>query len=108
MPVALLAQSHVSDESIIAFAVISFVYLILSWLVIRQRCSGSDLIGLGILTAVASAGYGSIVLPTGPLIAPTLIRIAFVLVLGGLIQQVFDRRPASGSGSVPAEKGEQS
>ena len=104
MPVALLAQDHISEGSVIAFAVISFVYLFLSWIVIRRHCSGSDLIGLGILTAVASAGYGSIVLPTGPLIAPTLIRIAFLLILGGVIQQVFDRRPANNSGNVPAQK----
>jgi hypothetical protein len=91
-----LAQfpSAVSELSVVAFAVISIAYLVLCWLVIL-RCSSGELIGLGLLTTVASAGYGSIVLPAGPEIAHTMIRIAFLLILGGLVQRVFELRGSS-------------
>ena len=86
----------VSEVSAFAFVAISVVYLVLCWLVIR-RCSSGELIGLGLLTTVAAAGYGSLVLPAGPDIAQTMIRIAFLLVLGGLVQRIFELRGPSQS-----------
>lgn len=99
----LLSQVRVDEVSIAAFAVISIVYLILCWLIIR-KCSSGELIGLGLLTTVASMGYGSLVLPAGPEIAHVMIRIATLLVLGGLVQRIFECRTASQSACKPEDK----
>gem|GEM_PF-4490090 len=83
----ILAQDRIPEGSYIAFALISIVYLFFTWLVIHKG-SGTELIGLGLLTMVASVGYGSLVQPAGPVMAATMIRVAFLLILGGVVAQV--------------------
>lgn len=94
----LLAQDRVPEASYISFAVISMAYLFLMWLVIHKG-SGTELIGLGLLTMVATVGYGSLVQPAGPLMVPTMVRIAFLLILGGVIAQVLKHSKGLGSNS---------
>lgn len=96
----LLAQDRVPAESYVSFAVISVAYLFFVWLVI-QKGSGTELIGLGLLTMVAAVGFGSLVQPAGPLMMPTMIRVSFLLILGGVIAQVL--KQAKGSGSCSAD-----
>ena len=45
--------------------------------------------------AKESAQAATLVLPGGPLLAPQLMKLAFVLVLGGLVLLLIDRNPTS-------------
>ncbi len=66
-----------------AFVTIFYVVLMLGavWLF---KATGARLILLGLLTAIASVGYSGIVGPS-MVVAPTMMKIAFLLVLGGVV-----------------------
>jgi hypothetical protein len=74
-----------SEEAIAAFAVITIAYLVLVVLVtLSSRFHDLRLIGLGLLTAVASVGYMSLVSGGAIVAGPVLMKIAVLLILGGL------------------------
>jgi hypothetical protein len=80
------------DESAIgAFVLISIAYLVLLWLTTYIAMREFKLVGAGLLTAVAAMAYGTLVLPTGPMLAPQMMKLAVVLVLGGLVLSAVDR-----------------
>lgn len=84
MPSPLLAQFP-PEVSIGGYAAVTFFYVVLTlgavWLF---NAAGARLIVLGLLTAIAAVGYSGIVGPS-VVVAPTLMKIAFLLVLGGIV-----------------------
>jgi hypothetical protein len=74
-----------SEEAIVSFAVITVAYFILVVLVtLSARFHDLRLIGLGLTTAIASIGYTTLVSGGAIVAAPMLMKIAVLLVLGGL------------------------
>lgn len=85
----ILAQIHglePSVESVFGFVVSTIVFLLLCWAVLRWgRTQASKLLVLGILFAVVSVGYGALIaMPTVAILAPGLMKIAIILILGGV------------------------
>jgi hypothetical protein len=84
MPMPVLAQFS-PEVSIGGYAFVTVFYLVLMlgamWLFKATR---ARLILLGLLTAIASVGYSGIVGPS-VVVAPTMMKIAFLLVLGGVV-----------------------
>ena len=105
----LLAQSHVTEGDAIAFGLVSLGFVVISviilWLVDSYP---PKLILLGLVTAVASIGYGGLVgslIPSGMLLAPTLMKIGVVLVLGGVGCSLLESlRGAPPPAVTPAER----
>jgi len=92
-----------SPEAILAFAMITAAYLFLVVVVaLSSRVHDLRLIGIGLLTGVASIGYASIVSGGAFLVAPLLMKIAFLLILGGLVTRLLSESSRSGVAS-PAE-----
>jgi hypothetical protein len=73
-------------ESIVVFFFSTTVFLVLCGGVVRwSRSPASKLIGLGILVAVVSVAYGGLVVsPTVMTLSSGLMKIAIILVLGGV------------------------
>jgi hypothetical protein len=92
-----------SEEAIAAFAFITIGYLILVVLVtLSSRFHDLRLIGLGLLTAVASVGYTSLVSGGAVLAGPMLMKLAMLLILGGLATRLLqsNESTAVASGEV--------
>jgi hypothetical protein len=72
-------------EQYAAYVIFTLAFLGLIWFLNRRtRPLGTSLILWGILTVVLSCGYGLIGAPALMLVTPSLSKIGFVLVLGGV------------------------
>jgi hypothetical protein len=85
----ILAQIHglePSVESVFGFVVPTIAFLLLCGAVLRWgRTQASRLLLLGLLVAVLSVGYGALIaMPTVAILAPGLMKIAIILILGGV------------------------
>jgi hypothetical protein len=64
----------------------TLVFLFALWLIDhRSRPLGSIFVLWGILVVILSCGYGMIGIPTLITIIPTLSKIGFLMVLGGMV-----------------------
>lgn len=85
----LLAQGA-DESSVVGFIFISLAYLGLTVVVsLSSRAADIRLIGLGLLTAVAAMGYASVVYGPGMAVAPMMMKLAILLVLGGIALRLF-------------------
>ena len=84
-------NSPPSGASTATFVLISMFYLLLLWLVVYMTGREFRLISAGLLTAVAAVGYGTLVWPAGPIYAPYLLTLAFLLVLTGIGMNLLER-----------------
>lgn len=72
-------------ENVIAYILMTLAFLFVLWLVDhRTRPLGSTFVLWGILVVILSCGYGLIGIPTLVTITPTLSKIGFLMVLGGM------------------------
>jgi predicted phage tail protein len=77
------------EEAVGGYAAITALYLLgVAAIVLISWAKDLRLIGLGILTAVASIGYSSLVAGGAVLVAPMLMKLGFLLVLGGIVAQL--------------------
>lgn len=92
-PQSLLAQLEFSQlppfelrpEHVMTYIGLTLVFLFIVWLYdTKSRPLGTNLIVWGILVATLAGGYALIGVPTMMLVTPTLMKIAFILVLGGV------------------------
>ncbi len=89
MPIdPLLAQMNAFEmrpEHFASYVGLTMAFLFLVWLTdTRARPLGTTLILWGLLVVIFSCGYGLIGIPTMMLLTPALMKIGFLLVLGGL------------------------
>lgn len=78
-----------SPEATVGFAMITAGYLFLVVVVaLSSKMHDLRLIGIGLLTAVAAVGYSSIVSGGAFVVAPMLMKIAFLLILGGIVTRL--------------------
>jgi hypothetical protein len=83
------------QESLIWFVFSTIAFLLLCGGVFRwSRTAASKLIALGILVAVVSVGYG-VMPPTVIPLSAGLMKIAIILVLGGVACSVLSSLPAT-------------
>jgi hypothetical protein len=77
-------EPHV--ESVLGFVLLTIAFLLLCGGVLRWgRTQASRLLLLGLLVAVVSVGYGAMIaMPTVAVLAPGLMKIAIILILGGV------------------------
>lgn len=76
---------ELEEEFYIAFVFITSGYLVLCTLIgLTSKSNSLRLVGLGLVTAVAATGYAGLV-PTTMSVAPLLMKIAALLVLGGIL-----------------------
>ena len=90
----------------VGFVFVTVGFLAISALILWMvKTHESKLILLGLVTAVAGIGYSSMVAGGAAVTAPTLMRISFVLVLGGLAcgSIPYLRRPDDGKLNVSKE-----
>jgi hypothetical protein len=97
--VAQMSFMKPESETVVGFVFITLAFLFLSAAVIwMHRTQEARLMLLGILVAVAATGYGTMVaVPTVSLVTPALMKIAVILVLGGVACSVLSylsKRPA--------------
>jgi hypothetical protein len=84
-----MSAEVVPPEAIVAYAMITIAYLFFVVVVaLSSRVHDLRLIGLGLLTAVASVGYASIVSGGAVVVAPMMMRLAFLLILGGIVTRL--------------------
>ena len=82
-------------ESLLTYVALTVIFLFLMWLTdARSRPLGATLIIWGILVAVLASGYAILGDPAVVVAIPNLMKIGFLLVLGGLAWCVLT--PASG------------
>ena len=86
---SILAQIHrpePSVETVVGFVLLTILFLLLCGVVLLWgRTLASRLLVLGLLVAVVSVGYGTmIILPTMTVLASGLMKIAIILVLAGV------------------------
>lgn len=81
------------DSSIIAFVLITVIYLVLTGMTLFVARPSFKVLGAGLLTAVAATGYAGLVGGGAALVAPTLMKIAFLLVLIAGASHLLDRPP---------------
>lgn len=96
-------------DAAIAFALVSVFYLAILFLTLFIARREFKLVLLGLVTAVASIGYASLVGGGAILVAPTLMKLAVLLVLGGMAMQLLSRweRPRTPQEDAPlASEGE--
>ena len=78
------------------FVFMTVAFLVLCGGVLRwSRTAASKLIALGILVAVVSVGYGFAVQPTVIPLSTGLMKIAVILVLGGVACSVLSSLPST-------------
>jgi len=76
---------HSQPEDFVAYIAFTAGFLFLLWLLSRgTRPLGSSLILWGILVVILSCGYGLIGVPSMTVLTAALIKIGFLLVLGGV------------------------
>jgi hypothetical protein len=72
-------------EHVFFFISLTLVFLLVAWLLqIRARPLGTSLIWWGILVVILSCGYAMIGVPSMVILTPSLMKIGFLLVLGGV------------------------
>jgi hypothetical protein len=102
MPTFVLAQ-YPPEVSIGGYATVTLFYVVLTlgvmWLF---KPAGARLILLGLLTGIAAVGYAGIVGPA-VVVAPSLMKIAFLLVLGGVVVPLVVRADQAGPEREAAE-----
>jgi hypothetical protein len=75
----------IKPEHVFFFIALTLVFLLLAWLLhIRARPLGTSLIWWGILVIILSCGYAMIGVPSMVILTPALMKIGFLLVLGGV------------------------
>ena len=75
--------------SVFGFVVVTIIFLLLVWLLDRPaRPLAVRLIFWGLVTTIASIGYALLGVPTVAMLTPALVRIGFVLILGGVTWSV--------------------
>lgn len=86
LPVLAQMQAfRMEPEHFAAYAGLTMAFLFLVWLTdTSARPLGTTLILWGLLVVIFSCGYGLIGIPTMMLLTPALMKIGFLLVLGGL------------------------
>lgn len=82
------------DGQDVVFLLITLPYLLSLWLTQIFVREGARLIAAGVLTAIAAVAYSSLVLPGGALLAGQLMKLGFILVLGGIGLQALRRHEA--------------
>ncbi len=76
---------HSQPEDFVAYIAFTAGFLVLLWLINRgTRPLGSSLILWGILVVILSCGYGLIGVPSMAVLTAALMKIGFLLVLGGV------------------------
>jgi hypothetical protein len=107
MPLApILAQMDgriPSVESVFGFMLPTIAFLLLCGAVLRWgRRQASKLLALGILVAVLSVGYGAMIAtPMVAILAPGLMKIAIILILGGVACSVLPILRGSSTTETP-------
>jgi hypothetical protein len=82
-------MQKLDPETIILFVFATVAFLVLCGGVLRwSRTAATKLISLGILLAVLSVVYGALIPPTAILLPGGLMKIALILVLGGVAGNV--------------------
>jgi hypothetical protein len=91
MPHESMQPFAASPEAMIGYAMITAIYFFLVVIVtLSSRLHDLRLIGIGLLTAVASIGYTAIVSGGAIVAGPMLMKIAVLLVLGGLATRLLN------------------
>jgi hypothetical protein len=76
---------RMQPEHVFAYFGVTMAFLFLLWLTdTSSRPLGTTLILWGLLVVIASCGYGLIGVPTMMVLTPALMKLGFLLVLGGL------------------------
>ena len=88
------------DEAVFGFVGISVIYLIATLLALLVLPKHVKLIAAGIVTAVASIGYAGMVAGGAIVVAPTLMKLAVVLVLGGIAVPLLDSSTKTADGGT--------
>jgi len=78
------------EEAIFGYAAISIIYLVVSLLALLVIPRNVKLVAVGMITAAASVGYAGIVAGGAIVVAPTLMKLAVVLVIGGIATYLLD------------------
>jgi hypothetical protein len=84
------------SDAVASYAAIAVIYVGLIGFTLLVVGREFRLVIVGLLTAVAAIGFGGLSLPTSVVLAPGLMKLAFLLVLGGLAQPLIMGR-ATGS-----------
>jgi len=88
-------DSGLRTENMLTFIAFTLAFLFVAWLVIHPvRPVGFNLVVLGILVTILSIGYGMIAAPGVMMAVPSLTKIGFLLVLGGLTSVLLATSPA--------------
>ncbi len=81
----LIAMPELRAEFVIALLFTSVIYLGLATIVtLISRSNSLRFVGLGLVTSVAGVAYASLV-PPAIVVAPTMMKMGFLLVLGGIL-----------------------
>lgn len=83
-----LVAQVVDESAIVGFVGITIPFLILAFIVYFAASNEGRLIALGVLMSVAAVGYSCIVVPGGAMVTPSLMKIAFLLVLAGVVMRL--------------------
>lgn len=92
-------------ESVIAFVLITAAYLLLLvFATLTSKSNSLRLISMGLLTAIATMGYTG-VMPLSNAVAPTMMKMAFLLVFAGVLIPFFTslNTTASSTSSIQVE-----
>lgn len=83
-------------EAVASIVAATVVFLLVFWLFDRATSSPSTtFIAWGILVAILSVAYSVTSVPSVMLVAPTLAKIGFLLVLGGLARSLISSQGLS-------------
>lgn len=82
---AQMTPFRLEPEHVVIYVVFTLAFLFLAWLLDKRTTPlGTRLILWGVLLVVLSCGYGLIGVPTVMMLTPALVKIGFLLVLGGV------------------------
>ena len=102
-PDAFLQQPNFPEpsfEAMAAFVLMSLMYLVVSFVTLFFAPRDIGLITAGIISAVASICYSSLVGGGAAFVAPTLMKIGVLLVLGGIVTRLLDKPQAAAAEEV--------
>jgi hypothetical protein len=95
----LFAVGEPPGEAIAAFILISGALLVIGFLLWSRGKLEMNLILLGLVVTIAAIGYGGLmapaVIPTVAVLAPTLMKLGVLMVLGGIAIGLLDKLPSS-------------
>lgn len=94
------------EEAMLTYVIITFFYLALVTLIALVVTNiGRRLILLGLLTVVASIGFGIVDVPSGAMVAPTMTKLGSLMVFGGvvywLLPSMCDSEPSGKARAYP-------